>query len=71
MVLYNATLDGNLFRESPSVDKKNFVQDLQLGVALEFSALRLTYGRVYRTAEFDGQKDTSFGAVNIGLNFTW
>lgn len=70
-VFYNATLDGNLFRESPSVDKKYLVQDLQVGAALEFSALRISYGRVYRTAEFDGQKDTSFGAVNVGINFKW
>lgn len=71
LVLHNATLDGNLFRESPSVDKKYLVHDAQVGVALEISALRVSYGRVYRTEEFDGQGDTSFGAVNVGLNFEW
>jgi hypothetical protein len=52
----NIFLDGNTFRDSPSVDKKVFVTDLQAGFSLFWSqSWRLDFSAVRRSREFDGQ----------------
>lgn len=69
-VLHNIFLDGNTFRSSHSVDKKNFVGDVQGGVAVIIGRVRLAYTHVFRTKEFDGQDDTDqFGAFSISAIF--
>lgn len=66
----NIFLDGNSFNNSHSVDKKHFVADLNAGAALTFGSYRASYTLVYRTPEFDGQKDnTVFGALSLGYKF--
>jgi lipid A 3-O-deacylase len=53
----NVFLDGNAFRQSPSVEKKNVVADLQGGFTLFWSTrLRLDFSVVRRTMEFVGQR---------------
>ncbi len=70
LVAYNVFLDGNTFRDSPSVDKKWVVGDLQFGVAFTFAGIRLAYTHVFRTKEFDGQDGLGeFGAVTLGFRF--
>lgn len=62
-------LDGNTWRDSPSVDKNWAVGDVQAGIALILAGVRVTYSYVRRTEEFDGQdEDPQFGAVSISLN---
>jgi len=52
----NIFLDGNSFRQSPSVDKKVLVGDLQAGFSLFWSSdVQVIFSSVYRTREFDGQ----------------
>jgi len=52
----NIFLDGNSFRQSPSVDKKPLVGDVQAGVSMFWSdAWRLDFSAVRRSREFDGQ----------------
>ncbi len=52
----NIFLDGNSFRESPSVDKKTFVADLEAGFSLFWtSAWRLDFSAMRRSREFVGQ----------------
>lgn len=66
----NIFLDGNTFTDSPSVSKKFWVGDAQLGVALIFRRFRLTYTQVLRTIEFKGQDHPNvFGAVSLTANF--
>jgi lipid A 3-O-deacylase len=61
-------LDGNTFRDSPSVDKKPLVADLEVGFAVLIGQARMTYTYVERTPEFHGQAGPDrFGA----LSFTW
>lgn len=69
-VARNIFLDGNTFRDSPSVDKKIFVGSLQAGAALTFESMRLSYTHVFQTKEFDTQaKPQQFGAVTLSYRF--
>ncbi len=69
-VARNIFLDGNTFTDSHSVDKKTFVGDAQLGLALIFRRFRITYTQVLRTIEFDGQATPHhFGAISVTVNF--
>lgn len=63
-------LDGNSFRDSASVDKKNFVADLNAGLALTYKGTRLSYTIVHRTKEFYGQSGaTTFGSLSLTRRF--
>lgn len=63
-------LDGNTFRDGPSVDKKPLVADLYYGVGLMVGTWQLTYTEALRTREFDGQAEMSyFGSVTLSKAF--
>lgn len=65
-VLHNIFLDGNTFRDSHSVHKKALVADLAAGLTLARRNWRLTYAHVYRSREFDRQRDPQlFGALTL------
>lgn len=67
-VARNIFLDGNTFRDSRSVDKKPFVGDLQFGIALTWSNVRLSYTHVLRTREFKAQDERDdFGALSLSI----
>ncbi len=64
----NIFLDGNTFRDSPSVDKEYFVADASAGAAMTFGPTRISYTLNWRSREFEGQDDPSiFGAVAVGF----
>lgn len=61
-------LDGNTFRDSPSIDKKPLVADLKLGAVFTIHDVRLSATHVFRTKEFDGQpKPDQFGSLTLSL----
>lgn len=61
-------LDGNTFRDSPSVDKEPLVWDLQAGIAINLSAVQIAFSYVDRSEQFAGQVGhQKFGAVSISL----
>lgn len=67
----NIFLDGNSFRQSPSVDKKSFVGDIQAGVSLFWSDdLRLNFSAVRRSREFEGQAAPDLIGT-ASLAFSW
>ena len=69
-VLWNVFLDGNTFRDSPSVDKNWLVGDFQFGLAATFAGIRLAYTHVFRTKEFHGQDGIGeFGALTVSFRF--
>jgi len=69
-VLHNIFLDGNTFRNSHSVDKKPFTGDAQVGIAVQWDRVRVTYTQIYRTKEYDGQDSPDqFGALTISYQF--
>ena len=66
----NIFLDGNTFETSRSVSKLNLVYDYDLGAAITFNAVRLSYTYVIRSREFKTQPNMSkFGAVALSFRF--
>ena len=69
-VAYNSFLDGNLWKDSPSVDKFPLVADLSAGVALNIYNASFTYTYVHRSNEFHGQSSgQDFGSITVGYSF--
>ncbi len=69
-VARNIFLDGNTFRDSPRIDKKNFVGDATVGAAITWDDYRLSYNMTYRTEEYHGQdENTLFGGISIGYRY--
>ena len=67
-VARDITLDGNSFRDSPSIDKEPFVADLYAGIGLGTRHWQLTYAQAYRSVEFKGQDDRSvFGSISLSF----
>ncbi len=65
-VIHNIFLDGNTFATSHSVDKKYFVGDLHLGFVLVISQFRIAFSNVFRTEEFNNQKELDeFGSITV------
>ena len=54
-VARNMFLDGTTFRDGPSVERKPFGYDAQVGVALAWPNARLGFTYIQRSREFDGQ----------------
>lgn len=68
LVARNIFLDGNSFTDSHDVSRKPLVGDFQLGVAVTYGPVRLTYTHVFRTIEFDRQRRADrFGAVSLSI----
>jgi len=72
-VAYNIFLDGTVFRDSPSVDRKHLVYDLSFGASARLGFVRVTVGRVTRSEEFTsrlrGGGRQTFHSVNLGFEF--
>jgi hypothetical protein len=67
----NLFLDGNLLRDSRSVDKKTFVGDLQAGISIFFSdRVRIDAAAMRRSPEFEGQGSPDVLAM-VGLSLFW
>lgn len=67
----DAFLDGNLYRDSHSVEKKNFVGDFVAGASLIMGRWKLSYSNVTRTKTFKGQSTSnhSFGSFNVTFSY--
>ncbi len=67
---HDISLDGNVFRGSRSVDRKPFVADFEVGAAVFWQNIRLSYTQVWRTKEFEDQgRMHSFGSVSLAFSF--
>ena len=70
-VVRNVFLDGTLFRDSPNVDRHNFVYDLSRGISARCGPFRFALTRVSRSEEFTtpfgGGGTQDFSSINIGL----
>lgn len=66
----NMFLDGSLFRDSRSVDKRYFVADFITGAAVTWRDYRLAYTHVFRTPEFDGETGLhEYGSLTLSVKF--
>lgn len=62
-------LDGSTFRaRSPSVDKRTFLGEFQVGLAAMFYGVRVTYTQVFQTESFKGQKSGLFNFGSLALS---
>ena len=62
----NIFLDGNTFRDSPSVARDMWVAEAQAGFVLKYDRCQLGFTAVYRTEEFETQLDPQrSGAVSL------
>ena len=65
-VLHDITLDGNTWRDSPSVAREEFVADFGIGFAMYWEGWKITFARYLRTKEFESQiSDTKLGSITI------
>ncbi|MFO1190282.1 MAG: lipid A deacylase LpxR family protein [Alphaproteobacteria bacterium] len=69
-VAHNIFLDGNTFHDSQSVTREIMVGDFQLGYAVFWNNIRLTYTHVIRSPEFREQaRPHQFGAISLSIGF--
>lgn len=69
-VARDIVLDGNTFRSGPSVDKRNFVHDLQFGAVARLDGLRLSWSFVRRSPDFVGQSQPQvFAAITLTARY--
>jgi hypothetical protein len=69
-VARNVFLGGSTFRDSPSVERKVFQHDVQLGLAVAWPAVRAGFTLVQRSREFDGQQGADrFGRLSISFAY--
>lgn len=69
-VARNIFLDGNTFRDSPRVDKNPLLASLQIGAAVTYGSVRLSYTQVFMTPEFKTQVGRpQFGALTLSMRF--
>lgn len=68
-VVRDIFLDGNTFRDSPSVsDRRLFVGDIQTGIALHYKTVQVAFTYVHRTEQFVKQDGPQrFGAISISI----
>ena len=65
-VAHNIFLDGNTFEDSHSVDKENWVYDLQAGFVARYKKCRLSYTFTRRSREYSPTFDNDGGRHDYG-----
>lgn len=69
-VARNITLDGNTWKDSPSVDKEWWVPAAEAGAVLQWGSFQCAFAYVFWGREFKGQPDFSeFGALTLTWQF--
>lgn len=69
LVARDMFLDGNTLRGSASVDKKAAVADLAAGASFIAGRWKISYARVLRTREFDGQPHPHrYGSISLSYS---
>lgn len=70
---HNIFLDGSLFRDGPSVKRRDTVYDITAGLSARIDKFRLSVTRIKRSEEFTspagGGGRQRFYSVNIGIEF--
>ncbi len=67
---HNMLLDGNTFEDSHSVDRRPWVGDAKLGLALIWNRWQLAFANVWRSREFEGQREhDQFGSLTLSRAF--
>ena len=65
-VLHDITLDGNTWSNSASVERKDVVGEVGIGIAAHWRGWKIALARYIRTKEFDTQRsDAELGSLTI------
>ena len=64
-------LDGSAFQSSRSVGHRGLVGEMEVGAAVMFSGVRITYLQVFQTPEFGNQRSGlfNFGSLSASVRF--
>jgi hypothetical protein len=69
----NIFLDGTMFRDSPSVSKRDYVHDVSIGASVRYGPVRVSLTRIKRSEEFytaaGGGGSQTFDSLNVGVEF--
>ena len=69
LVARDIFLDGNTIKDSHSVDRKAGVADLAAGISFLTGRWKISYARVLRTREFDGQPHPHrYGSISLSYS---
>jgi len=70
-IAHDITLDGNTFRGGPHVDKRDFVDDMTLGIAVQpCRYFEIRYSHINRSRQFHGQQGNDvFGSIDVRFMF--
>ena len=67
---HNMLLDGNTSEDSHSLDRRPWVGDAKLGLALIWNRWQLAFANVWRSREFEGQREhDQFGSLTLSRAF--
>jgi hypothetical protein len=70
---HNIFLDGSLFRDGPSVQRRDTVYDITAGVSARIDKVRMSVTRIRRSEEFStsagGGGRQRFYSINVGVEF--
>jgi hypothetical protein len=70
LVLRDITLDGNTFKDSPSVDKEFFVPAAGVGMSVGNRRFQASFSYIFWGKEFEGQKQNEkFGSISVSYFF--
>ena len=65
---HNLLLDGNSYRDSPSVERKPWVADAQVGVVINWDRWQAAYTVAWRSKEFETQRNVDrFGSLTLSM----
>ncbi len=66
-VARNIFLDGNTFRDGPSIDREVFVGEARLGFMATYKKYKVGFVRMFQTKEHDGEtRGARFGEIILG-----
>lgn len=70
-VAWNSFLDGNIWKDSHSVDKFPFSGELYVGASVNIYRLFITYTHAFESKEFHGQDNNGhhYGSISFGYVF--
>jgi hypothetical protein len=73
LVARNIFLDGTMFRDSPSVSRRDYVHDISVGASIRYQGYRISLTHIIRSEEFytatGGGGKQRFDSVNLGIDF--
>jgi len=71
VVGYDMFVQGNLLTDGRTgVDAERLVMDAQVGIALQYRGVELSYTHVFRSPQFEAQESfNTFGSVNLRFRF--